>query len=85
MIDGDLPGNRKLKGPIPVLLDFADDEYIITEENFYNYSARETLDEAVSTFFQNLSDSYDSLLEEENNLGEHLQAELEYFRSIITE
>lgn len=82
-IDGDLPRGKKLKNPIQVSVNFSSDQFIISEDKFYNYGTGETLLEAVEEFKETLAASLESLTIEEPKLGEHLQDELSYLRSII--
>lgn len=81
-LSGKVSINREIKNLL-VLVEYEDDKYIVSEQHFFNHAARSDFNEALITFVQNLLDGYDSLLEEEANLGEHLRKELKYLKSFI--
>jgi len=83
-IEGPLPGGRRLIHPITIVIEFDDEEVVVSERRFHMHASAPTEAEALNAFRRILSGYLDSLTRREKTLGQPLLEQLNYLRSIIT-
>jgi len=84
MITGFLPGGRCLTRPLTVMIEYDEEEVVVSEPRFHMHASAPTEAEALNAFRRILSGYLDSLTRREKTLGSPLQDQLNYLRSIIT-
>ncbi len=84
-IYGNLPKGRKLAYPLNVIIEYDDEEkeVVVSEPRFHIHAAASTEIETIAAFKRVLSGYLDVLEEQEETLGQQLQRQLQYLRSII--
>ena len=83
-IEGPLPGGRRLVRPITIVIEFDNEEVVVSERCFHIHASAPTEAEALNAFRRILSGYLDSLTRREKTLGQPLLEQLNYLRSIIT-
>lgn len=83
-IEGPLPGGRRLVHPITIVIEFDDEEVIVSEPEFHMHASAPTENEALNAFRRILSGYLDLLAQREKTLGPQLRDQLNYLRSVIT-
>ncbi len=83
-ITGALPGGRRLTRPLTVMIEYDDEEVVVSEPRFHMHASAPTEAEALNAFRRILSGYLDSLTRREKTLGLPLQDQLNYLRSVIT-
>ncbi len=84
IITGSLPGGRRLTRPLTVMIEYDDEEVVVSEPRFHMHASAPTEAEALNAFRRILSGYLESLTRREKTLGPPLQDQLNYLRSIIT-
>ncbi len=82
-IEGSLPGSRRLVRPITIVIEFDDDEVVVSEPAFHMHASAPTEEEALIAFRRIISGYFDSLARREKTLGPQLRDQLNYLRSVI--
>src|SRR6266851_6835345 len=82
-IEGPLPGGRRLIHPITIVIEFDDEEVVVSERRFHMHASAPTETEALNAFRRILSGYLDSLTRREKTLGQPLLEQLNYLRSVI--
>lgn len=82
-ITGPLPGGKWLTRPLEVAIADDDGEIIVSEPRFHIHAVGTTTTQALAEFRRILSEELDELTADEEELGPHLQAELQYLRDLI--
>jgi len=82
-IEGPLPGRRQLVRPITIVIEFDDDEVVVSEPAFHMHASAPTEEEALIAFRHIISGYLDSLAQREKTLGPQLRDQLNYLRSVI--
>lgn len=82
-LQGRLSRNKRIKGQIPIIIDFDEGEYIVSEPKFHIHGSGMTQDKAIAAFARIISEIYDELVEESDHLSNRMKAQLEYLQSII--
>jgi len=83
-LEGPLPGGRRLVHPIMIVIEFDDEEVVVSERRFHMCASAPKEVEALNAFRRILSGYLDSLTRHEKTLGQPLLEQLNYLRSIIT-
>ena len=83
VIDGLLPGGRQLAHPLTLLIEYDDEEVVVSEPHFHMHSSAPTEAEAIAAFRCTFSGYLDVLTSQEEKLGTHLRDQLQYLRSAI--
>lgn len=83
-IIGALPGGRRLVHPLNVMIEYDDEEVVVSEPRFHMHASAPTEAEALIAFRRILSGYLDSLTRREKTLGPPLWDQLNYLRSLIT-
>jgi len=83
-IEGPLPDGRRLIHPITIVIEFDDEEVVVSERRFHMHASVPTETETLNAFRRILSGYLDSLTRREKTLGQPLLEQLNYLRSIIT-
>lgn len=83
MISGRLPEGRRLTHPITVVIEYDDEEVIVTEPRFHMHASGPTKEEALAAFRRIFSGYLDVLTRREKTLGPPLRDQLHYLRSVI--
>lgn len=82
-LDGALPEGRRLAHPLTVLIEYDDEEVVVSEPRFHMQASGSTEVEAIAAFRRIFSGYLDVLTSREEKLGAHLHAQLQYLRSAI--
>ena len=82
-IEGSLPGSRRLVHPITIVIEFDDEEVVVSEPEFLMHASASTEEEALIAFRRIFSGYLDSLTRREKTLGPQLRDQLDYLRSVI--
>ena len=82
-IQGSLPKGRSLAEPLTVLVEYDDDEVVVSEPRFHIHASASTEAEAIAAFRRIFSGYLDILASQEETLGAHLRDQLQYLRSAI--
>lgn len=82
-ITGLLPDGRRLTQPLRVMVEYDDEEVVVSEPLFHMYAAAPTEVEAIEAFERIILGYLDSLTRREKTLGPQLRDQLNYLRSII--
>jgi len=82
-IEGSLPGRRRLARPVTIVIEFDDEEVVVSEPEFHMHASAPTEEEALITFRRIISGYLDSLARREKTLGPQLRDQLDYLRSVI--
>jgi hypothetical protein len=82
-IEGPLPGRKRLVRPVTIVIEFDDEEVVVSEPEFHMHASAPTEKEAVDAFRRIFSGYLDSLTRREKTLGPQLRDQLNYLRSII--
>jgi hypothetical protein len=82
-IDGALPNGRWLTHPLTVLIEYDDEEVVVSEPHFHIHASAATEAEAIAAFRRVFSGYLDVLASQEESLGAHLRDQLQYLRSAI--
>lgn len=83
VLQGKLPKNKKIKGDLPIVIDFEDGEYIVSEPKFHIHGSGMTRDQALLAFTRILSEIYDELVEESDHLGKRMKEQFDYLQTKI--
>lgn len=83
VITGSLPGGRRLTRPLTVMIEYDDEEVVVSEPRFHIHAVGTTKAEALAEFRRILLEELDELTVDEEELGPRLQAELQYLRDLI--
>ena len=83
-IEGPLPGRRRLVRPITIVIEFDDEEVVVSEPVFHMHASASTEEEALAAFRRIFSGYLDVLASRENRLDQYLHEQLTYLRSSIT-
>ncbi len=82
-ITGFLPGGRRLTHPLIVMVEYDDEEVVVSEPRFHMHASAPTEAEALAAFRRIFSGYLDSLTRREKTLGPQLRDQLNYLRSVI--
>jgi len=82
-LDSSLPGGRKLSHPLTILVEYDEEEVVVSEPQFHMHASAETEIEAIVGFRRVLAGYLDLLSSREETLGAHLLNQLEYLRAAI--
>lgn len=82
-IIGALPGGRWLIHPLTVLIEYYDDEVVVSEPRFHMHASAPTEEEALAAFRRIFSGYLDVLTKREKTLVPPLLDQLNYLRSVI--
>ncbi len=82
-LEGSLPGSRRLVRPITIVIEFDDDEVVVSEPEFHMHASAQTEEGALVAFRRIISGYLDSLARRKKTLGPQLRDQLNYLRSII--
>ncbi len=82
-ITGSLPGGRRLTHPLIVMVEYDDEEVVVSERRFHMHASAPTEEEALVAFRRIFSGYLDSLAQREKTLGPQLRDQLNYLRSVI--
>jgi hypothetical protein len=82
-IQGSLPKGRKFAKPLDVMIEYSDDEVVVSERRFYIHASGSTVGEALAAFRRIFSEYLDVLSSEKENLDSYMLSELQYLRSSI--
>ena len=82
-ITGPLPGGRRLIRPLTVMVEYDEEEVVVSEPRFHMHASAPTEAEALAAFRRILSGYLDSLTRREKTLGQQLHDQLDYLRSVI--
>jgi len=82
-ITGALPGGRQLRYPLTVMIEYDDDEVVVSEPRFHMHASAPTEKKAVAAFRRIFSRYLDVLSKREKMLGPPLRDQLNYLRSFI--
>jgi len=82
-IEGPLPGRRRLARPITIVIEFDEEEVVVSEPEFHMHASAPTEEEALIAFRRIISGYLDSLAQREKTLGPQLRDQLNYLRSVI--
>lgn len=83
IIDGFLSEGRRLARPLNVLIDYDEEEVVVSEPRFHIHASAPTEAEAVAAFRRIFSGYLDILASREETLSTYLREQLHYLRSII--
>ncbi|MGB8348676.1 MAG: hypothetical protein WCD86_27600 [Ktedonobacteraceae bacterium] len=83
VIDGFLSDGRWLAHPLNVLIEYDEDEVVVSEPRFHIHASAPTEAEAIASFRRIFSGYLDLLSSREGVLSSHLHDQLEYLRSMI--
>lgn len=82
-IEGALPYGRRLRRPMPIVIEQDDDEILVSEPTFQMHAGGATEAQAIDAFRQIISGYIDVLESKESRLGESTRDQLAYLRSFI--
>lgn len=82
-LQGSLPKGRWLAEPLTVLIEYDDDEVVVSEPRFHMHASAPTEAEAIAAFRRIFAGYLDVLASQEETLGAHLRDQLQYLRSAI--
>lgn len=83
-LHGLLPYGRRLIKPLNVVIDYEEEEVIVSEPSFHMHASAPTEQEAIEAFRRIFSGYLDFLSAQEDSLGTNLRDQLHYLRSYIT-
>lgn len=83
-LSGQLSADKVINEALDVVIDYEDDEYIVSEPRFHIHGTGPTQNEAIAAFMRIISQIYDDLSEEADHLSKRMQAQLSYLQSKIT-
>jgi len=83
IIDGPLPNGRRFAYPLSILIEYDDDEVIVSEPRFHMHASAPTEAEAIAAFRRIFSGYLDILASQEEMLGARMREQLQYLRSTI--
>jgi len=82
-IEGSLPGGKRLVHPITIVIEFDEEEVVVSEPEFHMHASAPTEKEALDAFRRIFSGYLDLLASREKTLGPQLRDQLNYLRSVI--
>jgi hypothetical protein len=82
-IDGALPYGRRLRRPMPIVVEQDDDEILVSEPAFQMHAGGATEAQALDAFRRIISGYIDVLESKESRLGEAARDQSAYLRSFI--
>ncbi|MCA1599519.1 MAG: hypothetical protein LC769_11010 [Chloroflexi bacterium] len=82
-VDGSLPGGKRFAHPVLVVVEYDNDEVVVTEPKFYMHASGSTETEAIEAFRRIFVGYLPFLEKQEERLGAHLLEQLDYLRSTI--
>ncbi len=82
-LQGKLSKNKRIKGQLPIIIDFDDGEYIVSKPQFHIHGSGSTQVKATAAFVRIISEIYDELVEESDHLSTRMKAQYEYLQSKI--
>lgn len=82
-IDGFLSDGRWLAHPLNVLIEYDEDEVVVSEPRFHMHASAPTEAEAIAAFRRIFSGYLDVLSSCEETLTSHLRDQLAYLRAMI--
>jgi hypothetical protein len=80
---GALPNGRRLAHPLTVVVEYDEDEVVISEPRFHMHASASTETEALAAFRRIFSGYLDVLSAREEKLDPYLHEQLAYLRSYI--
>ena len=80
---GSLPGGKQLMRPILIVIEYDEEEVVVSEPLFHMHASAPTEIEALDAFRRMISGYLDVLARREKTLGPPLLDQLNYLRSII--
>lgn len=83
-ISGLLPGGRRFTRPLTVVIEYDDEEVVVSEPRYYMHASGPTKEEALTAFRRIFSNYLDLLAKREKTLGPPLRDQLSYLRDVIT-
>ena len=83
-LSGKLSADKVINDALDVVIDYEDDEYIVSEPRFHIHGSGPTQAKAIEAFIRIISQIYDDLNEEADHLSKRMQAQLGYLQSKIT-
>jgi hypothetical protein len=84
MLYGLLPDGRRLAKPLKVVIEYDEEEVVVSEPYFHIHASAPTEEEAIKAFRRVFAGYLDFLSAQENSLGTELYKQLQYLRSYIT-
>jgi len=83
-VDGVLPGGKRLAHPVLVVVEYDDDEVVVTEPRFYMHASGSTESEAIEAFRRIFVGYLPFLEKQEERLSAPLLEQLDYLSSLTS-